>query len=274
MNLLDKIKQIMYGDAPQLMDIVTKTMFGYDSKTTSTGQSPNVIDFDPKIPDAYGFSNEHATFAFGRFSVPSSGHGKLIERVIAEANGSPHYIFASHRQDPEKNPLVFEQKVDFMKKFWPDANVYEGTNVRTLFDAIKYLEEQGHKSATLVVGYDRLHAFSKLLEDYAHEYSMTVGVIAVERADDDISATKLRQYVAEDDYTSFLWSFPADSTDIVVELWEAVADGMKLPRIPTVGGQKEGDEKLGTDSNLLGPGATTIRQRRALKRFKQIQDET
>ncbi len=51
-------------------------------------------------------------FAFGRMNPPTSGHGKLIQKVkqIAQRNRADHLIIASHSQDKNKNPLTPKKK--------------------------------------------------------------------------------------------------------------------------------------------------------------------
>lgn len=229
-TLLDKVRRIMYGRSVEVMDLVTRTMFGYDSKMTATGKTPDVVILDPKISDANGFSQqEHVAFTFGRFSVPSAGHAKLIERVITEAGTGPHYIFASHSHDPYKNPLPFDVKVSFMEAFWPEANIYKGDDVRNFFQAIKYLEEQGFKSATMIVGQDRYVEFSKLLEQYTNEYNMIIGIMYVERTDDDVSATKLREAVLREDYKEFIQLLPNSLPGgLRGSLWEEVRANLQI----------------------------------------------
>ena len=75
----------------------------------------------------------HAVATFGRFNAPTeTGHGKLIGAVQqhAESIGAKHYIFPSHTQDPKKNPLSHGDKVGFMRRLFPDANVVSHKGIR------------------------------------------------------------------------------------------------------------------------------------------------
>lgn len=239
-DLVDRVRLIMYGSsASDVMDLVTSTMYGYDSQTTATGNKPNEINLAPITQDLVGLQVEHAVFTFGRFSVPTAGHTRLIERVLEEAGENPHFIFPTHSHDSEKNPIVYEDKIGFMKSAWPEANIVED-DVRTLFDAIQYLEKTGFKSATLVVGEDRRTTFQKLLETYANDYAMTIGVVAVDRTDDDISATKAREAIVNEDFDAFWEMCPENlSEEERIDLGLAVHYGMVSKRHPTLKEQVE-----------------------------------
>lgn len=279
--LLRHVKRIMYGDSPAIMDLVTKQMYGYDSKTTATGKQPDEVDLSPTLPDTFGFTQEHVAFTFGRFSVPSTGHAKLIERVIEEANGGPHYIFATHGQDSKSNPLSFETKVAFMEACWPDATIYENKDVKTLFDALKKFDEAGFSSATLVVGADRFKTFQDLLERYSDEFKLTCGIVAVERSDDDVSATKMREAVLAEDFETFASMVPSDDRVFAEYIYRAVGEKLERPKaslkeqvkaimktapVPIPGGGEADTERTGLD-NLGSKKDAQIKRRAARKRF-------
>ena len=149
-----------------------------------------------------------ATFTFGRFNVPTeSGHGKLISAVQshAEESGGKHYIFPSHSQDSKKNPLSHGEKVGFMRRLFPDANIVSTGRVRTAIDAAKHLEKQGHTHVTMVVGSDRVREFHGLLNKYRKKEFPGIKKIEVKSAgnrDPDaegaegMSASKLRGLVS------------------------------------------------------------------------------
>ena len=63
---------------------------------------------------------KHVAFAFGRFNPPTVGHKKLIDTVVDASDGGDFYIFTSQSQDPDKNPLDYQTKVNFLKKLFPD----------------------------------------------------------------------------------------------------------------------------------------------------------
>ncbi|AGS80951.1 cytidylyltransferase [Caulobacter phage Cr30] len=264
-SLLDKIKSIMWGDSPALNDRLTNIMWGYSSKNTATGDTPNSIDLDPKIPSISGFT-EHVAFTFGRFSIPHKGHGKLFEKLKEEANGGDFIAFASLSNDSERNPLVFEDKAYFVREFF---NV-ELTPARTLFEAIENLQKK-YKSATFVVGEDRFVEFKKLLEKYSDQIEMTIGVVSVDRSEDDYSATNLREAVLENDFVKFDSMLP-ESADLSWNLWEKTLTGMN--RVPSPQDRPGSEYSVGSDVNLGNVNSPEMKRRRSLKKFRTFVDIT
>ena len=148
-----------------------------------------------------------ATFTFGRFNVPTEkGHGKLISAVQkdAEESGGKHYIFPSHSQDAKKNPLEHGEKVGFMRRLFPGANIVSNKNVRTAIDAMKHLESKGHTHVTMVVGSDRVAEFRSLLNKYRKKEFPGIKEVKVKsgghrdpdaEGEEGMSASKLRGLV-------------------------------------------------------------------------------
>ena len=58
-----------------------------------------------------------AVFSFGRMNPPTSGHGKLIKKVMSVAKkekGVP-MIYPSKTEDNKKNPLTYKTKVKVLQ---------------------------------------------------------------------------------------------------------------------------------------------------------------
>lgn len=111
-----------------------------------------------------------AVFAFGRMNPPTSGHEKLIKKVleIAKKNNATPFIFVSHTQDPKKNPLTSKQKIKYVSLGIPEAEahlVYD-PSVKTPFDALKYIENKGFSDVILIAGSDRVKEMKDSLSKY------------------------------------------------------------------------------------------------------------
>ena len=63
-------------------------------------------------------AKETVVFAFGRFNPPTTGHEKLIEKVISIAGSNDYFIFPSHTQNPKKDPLPQALKIAYMRKMF------------------------------------------------------------------------------------------------------------------------------------------------------------
>ena len=111
---------------------------------------------------------KHVAFAFGRFNPPTIGHKKLIDTVVNSADGGDFYIFTSQSQDPDKNPLDYQTKVNFLKKLFPDIQdkIVFDTTIKNVLQAADKLKANGYTDATFVCGSDRISEFTKLLNTW------------------------------------------------------------------------------------------------------------
>ena len=109
-------------------------------------------------------------FSFGRFNPPTTGHEKLLKAAskIANAQGADLKVYPSQSQDPKKNPLSFTDKVKFMRKMFRTyaKSISSDKTIKTSFDVIVKLYDQGYTDVTMVVGGDRVAEFDKLLNKY------------------------------------------------------------------------------------------------------------
>ena len=164
-------------------------------------------------------------FTFGRFNPPTTGHEKLIEKVasVAKSNpGAPYYIFASHSENPKKDPLPYSKKVAYMKKMFPKhARNIVVDKARNVFEIAVSLHNKGHKSIVMVVGSDRVSEFDSLLNKYngveaRHGYYGfdNIEVVSAGERDPDaegvtgMSASKMRAAASANDFDQFKLGLP------------------------------------------------------------------
>ncbi|HBT92678.1 MAG TPA: hypothetical protein DEB23_00135, partial [Chitinophagaceae bacterium] len=186
-----------------------------------------------------------ATLTFGRFNAPTeAGHGKLIKAVQAHAEkfGGSHYIFPSHTQDPKKNPLNHGDKVKFMRRLFPDANIVSNNKIKNIIDVMKHIESKGHTHATLVVGSDRVGEFKSLLNKYkTKEFPgiKTVNVKSAGHRDPDaegaegMSASKLRGLVSAGKEKEFISHY--SDPKLGKEIHDKIKAGMQMESTNPVG---------------------------------------
>ena len=159
---------------------------------------------------------------FGRFNPPTVGHQKLLDRVAKEAksSGGEYRIYPSRTQDPKKNPLDPGTKIKFMKLSYPDhANaVVDNEDMRTIFDVLTALDQDGYSSVNLVVGGDRVSEFNSLATKYNGDlYTFDeIKVTSAGGRDPDadgvegMSASKMRKAAMEDDSSAFAQGISKD----------------------------------------------------------------
>jgi len=182
-------------------------------------------------------------FAFGRFNPPTIGHEKLMEAVKKLARGGTYRIYPSQSQDAKKNPLDFKLKVKFMRKMFPKhaRNIMADKGMRTAFDVIGALYDQGFTKVTFVAGEDRVVEFNKLFNKYNgvkgrhgfYQFENGVKVVSAGERDPDaegaigMSASKLRAAASDNDLKLFAKGMPKGFKE-VENLFNAVRAGMGL----------------------------------------------
>ena len=172
-----------------------------------------------------------AVAAFGRMNPPTIGHEKLVDKVKSFAGD--HYIFLSQTVKPKDNPLPFDVKLEFAKKFFPGVNVGH-PSVRTPIQMLQMLEKLGYTDVIYVAGSDRVASFEKLFNDYnGKEYnfnSITVENAGERDPDADgaegMSASKMRAAAAAGDFESFAQGVPTPA--LAQKMYDAVRTGMGI----------------------------------------------
>lgn len=155
------------------------------------------------------------SITFGRFNPPTIGHEKLLDKVAKEAktSGGEYRIYPSRSEDPKKNPLDAGTKIKYMRQAYPDhANaIVDSPDMRTIFDVLSALDNDGYSSVNIVVGGDRVSEFNSLAQKYNGDlYTFDeIKVVSAGGRDPDaegvegMSASKLRKAAAEDDFDTF-----------------------------------------------------------------------
>ena len=184
----------------------------------SPGQQPEVSQQNggEETADGSGAVDKGAiSITFGRFNPPTVGHEKLLSKVAKEAksSGGEYRIYPSRSEDPKKNPLDAGTKIKFMRLAYPDhANaIIDNDDMRTIFDVLSALDEDGYSSVNIVVGGDRVSEFNSLAQKYNGDlYTFDeIKVTSAGGRDPDaegvegMSASKMRKAAVEDDFDSF-----------------------------------------------------------------------
>ena len=157
-------------------------------------------------------------FTFGRMNPPTIGHGKVMD-VLSQKSGKADYkVFVSQSQNSKKDPLSYSDKIKHLRKMFPKhgRNVMVNKKVKTAFDAVSSLYDQGYKNVTMIVGADRVREFDVLLKKYngvkgRHGFYnfKNINVVSAGARDPDAeggegrSASKQRMNAKNNDFVSF-----------------------------------------------------------------------
>lgn len=176
---------------------------------------------------------------FGRLSPPTSGHELLVKAIVALAqkNNADHVLFLSRTQDAKKNPLTVDQKVYYARQSFKGVNIVGASDkIRTFIEAAKSLTGK-YDNLIMVAGSDRVLEYKTLLDRYnGKDFSFkTIHVVSAGERDPDadgasgMSATKMRQAAADDNFTLFKRGVPSGmSATIAKKMFDDVRAGMNL----------------------------------------------
>jgi len=183
-------------------------------------------------------------FTYGRMNPPTIGHEKLLTKLSNKSGKDPYRVYLTQSVDKKKNPLNFMEKVKYARKMFPKhaRQIMLDKKVKTVFDAVTNLYNEGYKTINMVVGSDRLNEFDILLNKYNGKKAKhgfynfeKINILSAGERDPDadgaegMSASKMRQAVMEKDFTSFSQGLPKSMTNPdAKKLYNSVRTGMGL----------------------------------------------
>ena len=220
------------------------------------------INTEPVLDEAVQTT---AVVSFGRMNPITVGHEKLAMKVMDEARRrkATPLIFLSHSQDAKKNPLSYDDKVMFAKRAF--GAIVKESPAKTIIDVAKSLTGK-FKKLVVVVGSDRVAEFETLLNKYnGKDYKFDfIDVVSAGGRDPDaegvagMSASKMREFAANNDMKSFSSGLPKNLKSMAKEVMAAVRKGMNM--------SEETDLELEEALNRVQRRKRAIAMRRA--RFK------
>lgn len=161
---------------------------------------------------------------FGRYQGVHNGHEMLIDfmRDKAAELQCEYRVFPSSTHDKKNNPIPFDEKLKMMQTMLPEhASCISTEHPNTIVAILQDLEKSGYTDVYFVCGSDRAASFEKFLPNYnGLEYQFDVleilsagksrndGIIG---AIESSSASKIREYVKNNDITSYIHSIPINA---------------------------------------------------------------
>ena len=213
------------------------------SQTTTQEPEPQEVEAQKEEP-AFKPNKKNKgtlTVAFGRFNPPHLGHLQLMNTASSSVEGDKdnYVIVPSRSNDPKKNPLDANTKVDIMKAMFPQHadNILNDTNNRTIFDVLNAANNDGYANVRIVGGADRVKEFTKLANNYngkLYDFDKVDVVSSGDRDPDSdgvegLSASRMRLAASENDFKAFSKGLPKDlDKDNKKQIFTAVRSSMGI----------------------------------------------
>lgn len=146
----------------------------------------------------------------GRFQPFTNGHMKCIEYAYEKLN-IPTIIAMINTSDEkvdEKHPFPSSLLLPIYKDMFDRNPKIEDIILVKNADIVKIGEElynMGYEIASWTCGTDRIESYSKMAEKYKDRAHLSddFQMLEIKRSDEDISATRVRKALLDDDFQTF-----------------------------------------------------------------------
>jgi len=198
------------------------------------------IELEPTLEEAV--KSDTVVMTFGRMNPMTTGHEKLVEKVLKEAKSrkAEPMVFLSHSSGAKsksgkgavnKDPLSYDDKIKYATKaFGP---VVKKSPLKILMLIVKSLSGQ-YKNLVMVAGSDRVDEYNVLLNKYnGKDYTFdSIEVISAGQRDADgegaagMSGTKMREFATAGDVKKFAGGLPKALKSSAQEIMDKVANAI------------------------------------------------
>ena len=166
----------------------------------------------------------------GRFMPFTKGHYKMIEYGLKH-NVLPTVIFMiSNKKMDKKHPFsdeLIQKEMDMLKK---SLEGIENTVYVSSADIVKlgqWCYENNYEPQLWITGSDRLAAYKRQAENPKYQdlghFPSSFTTLEVPRTDEDISATKVREAIMNDDLDTFKKMMPEGTEKLFDDFKEALS---------------------------------------------------
>jgi len=148
-------------------DTISKDGIPGEEIKKRNNNKPKPVEVAPSIQDIQQSPQNGIVILIGRFNPPSKQHEQFIKfgYNAAKRKAYEFRIYPSRIQDGQVNPLSPEQKISLMGLMFNDYAEYivNSDNMRTIFDILESVYNDGYTDVSIVVGQDRLGEFQSLI---------------------------------------------------------------------------------------------------------------
>ena len=166
----------------------------------------------------------------GRFMPFTKGHYKMIEYGL-KYNGLPTIVFMiSNKKMDKKHPFsdeLIQKEMDMLKKSLKGIENTVYVNSADIVKLGQWCYENNYEPQFWITGSDRLAAYKRQAENPKYQdlghFPSSFTTLEVPRTDEDISATKVREAIMNDDLATFKKMMPNGTEKLFNEFKEALS---------------------------------------------------
>ena len=178
-----------------------------------------------------------AVYSFGRMNPPTTGHTKLIKKVmmVAKTEKGIPMIYPSKTEDNKSNPLTYKTKIAVLKDVFGNI-INTDTSINTPFDVLEKLNKKKFSKVVFVVGSDRVVEFKKNMSKFVKSDLDNIKKFSVVSAGDrdpdaegvkGISGSKMREYVKKDKFKKFAAGLMTKNSKLAKKVFKELQTKLK-----------------------------------------------
>lgn len=142
----------------------------------------------------------------GRFQPPTKAHGLVIKQMKSKYPKAEPIVFIvrgeKSGQDKKKNPFSVDTQMAMLKKSTDVKRVLIVPNA-FIGTFINEARNQGYEIEGIFCGTDRAKGYQSQIDRYKDELDIAIDVNEIKRSNEDISATKVRNALIDNDWNTF-----------------------------------------------------------------------
>ena len=148
-----------------------------------------------------------AVVVIGRFNPLTKGHCWMIDTAIqyAERVGASMFLLPTRSEGNERNPIDYNSKLKYISSIYKDkCNIVSNSNIKTLFNLIDYLKENGYNEFIGFGDEERKELYERAgikFISMGDRKDVSEGILS-------ISGTKVRKLCEEGRFNDYLSCMP------------------------------------------------------------------
>lgn len=173
---------------------------------------------------------ENVNIVLGRFQPFTKGHEKILVQMYEENKLPTVMLLISNTKFDSKHPFsddVIKKELELAfnnKPYYKDALYVKSADILKFAEL---LHENGYQPKLWGTGTDRLPIYKKMADKYKERagFDDDFDTFEIKRTDDDISATKVRTALKENDIVTFKQMMP-DGTEKMFNEFKEIINGI------------------------------------------------